>query len=547
MKFVFFVFFAAVAGGLWTLRPILLDRGWSKAEWRATTAAIAAAIIALVVLFERGRPDPTTAAISFSSMFIIVNLARVAWSKIREFLGGGGGTAGHIRGAKIVDGKALQKILRTEAGTLKVGGQKIPERLESLHFLITGSTGTGKSVAISEILDGVAERGDRVMLADAGGNFLQNYYNPSRGDVILNPLDARAVAWSPLSEMVNEWDADQLAKSIIPTGHGTAEEWNRYAQSVAAAILKHCWRNHLSNADVFRIAVVAELAELREIFAGTPAQALVADGNERMFGSVRGIVGTYLSAFQYLPPDAGRDGWSLRKFVEDDRQKGWLFFNFRDDQLSTLSPVIAAMVDIAAKSILSLDANRDRKFWLVLDEFASLGKISSILDFLTKARKAGGRAIVGLQTVSQLRSAYGREDAQTLLSCLSSQLVLRCPDPETADMMSRLLGEQQISRVVASGGETSKFLESASQSTNWQQQISQERVVLPAELQNLPDLRGLLNLAGDIPAAPVELHPERREKVAPTFVAGERREIKIAPPPAPAQPQPEADPLADFI
>ena len=93
---------------------------------------------------------------------------------------------------------------------------------------------------------------------------------------------------------------------------------------------------------------------------------------------------------------------SLKDIVASENAKGWLFFNFRDDQLENLKPIIAAMADIISKTILSMEESKTRKFWMIIDEFASLGRIGSILDFLTKARKNGGRAILGLQTVSQL-------------------------------------------------------------------------------------------------------------------------------------------------
>lgn len=117
--------------------------------------------------------------------------------------------------------------------------------------------------------------------------------------------------------------------------------------------LKHCWQNNLTSADIFKLAAVADIKELREIFAGTPlAQPFAEEGNERMFGSVRAIVGRYISPFQYLEADAGVDnGFSLKEIVSSENAKGWLFFNFRDDQLETIKPIIAAMADIISKTI----------------------------------------------------------------------------------------------------------------------------------------------------------------------------------------------------
>lgn len=435
----------------------------------------------------------------------------------------------HLRGSQLVSGKRLQAMLRKEAGSLTVGGQKIPERLEPLSFLVAGAPGVGKSVAISEMLDGISARGDRAFVSDAGGNYLRSYFNAARGDLILNPLDQRAVPWSPLAEIENLWDADQISKSIIPAGVGSAAEWNGYAQVAVAAILKHCWSQKLTNAAIFRLAIISGVDELRLIFAGTPAAPLVAEGAEKMWASIRGIIGTYLTSLQYLDPNVGVDGFSLKKRIIEEAA-GWLFFNFRDDQLSVVASIIAAMADVVSKTILSLDTNDSRKYWLILDEFASLGRISSILEFLTKARKNGGRAIVGVQAVSQIRSAYGPNDASTLLATCGSQVVFRVPDGETAEAMSRMLGDHQISRMVESEGQSSGGMQMiGTSSKNSTTQYATERVVLPSQIQSMETLHAILNLAGAFPIAPIALQPRDREIVAGTFEPVTRKAIVAEP------------------
>ncbi len=530
---------AAVLGlGFWF---ILKDR-LGRAGVYLRRFFLGIAVFCLYYAFTKKLFDLNEVLLAGFAGFIILNLLSWVYShiasagaKLGGFFGGEstGSGSDHIRGAKLVTGKQLQNILKKEQGDLTVGNQKIPERLEALHFLIAGATGVGKSVAISEILDGIAERGDRVFLSDAGGNFLKAYYNPDRHDLILNPLDSRAVNWSPLAEINSPWDVDQIAKSIIPDADGSSAEWNGYAQTIIAAILKHCWINKLNNSDIFRFATVAKIDELREIFAGTPAQPFTEDGNEKMFGSVRAIVGKYISPFQYLEADAGVDnGFSLKDIVASENAKGWMFFNFRDDQLETLKPIIAAMADIISKTILSMEESKTRKFWLIIDEFASIGRIGSVLDFLTKARKNGGRAILGLQVFSQLEITYTRAEAHTILANCSSQIVFRVPDPETSETMSRLLGDQQISRIISSGGSSSssgaqQVFANKSSSENWQQQITNERVIMPSELQNLESLHGILNLAGDIPAAPILLEPRNRPQQCPTFTETKREAIVI--------------------
>ncbi len=436
-----------------------------------------------------------------------------------------------IRGTRTITARQLRRRTRRERGDIAIGGVRLPRRVEPLHLLVTGSTGTGKSVCITEILDAIANRGDRAIVADAGGIFLSHYLNPGRGDVIANPLDARGVRWSPLAEMRGPWDADIIASSIVPDAEGEAREWHKYAQSMTSAILMHCWQNDLKNKDIFHLACAAGVEELKQALFGSPVVGMLQDGNDKMIASIRGIVSSHIMPYKYLDPDAGTDAWSLRAFIENDECKGWVFLPYRDDQLATLRPMIACMIDIACKALLSMPPSDDRRIWLMLDECASLGKVTSLIDYLTKARKAGGRAVIGLQSVAQLRDAYGRDGAQILMSCLSSQLILRCPDPETAQVTSRMIGDRQVTRVT--GGATSQLAIAGigRQGVGWTEQIAIDAAVMPAELQRMPALRGWLAIAG-YPPALVTLRPRRRQARAAAWVA---RDDLIARP-APALP-----------
>jgi type IV secretory pathway TraG/TraD family ATPase VirD4 len=39
-----------------------------------------------------------------------------------------------------------------------------------------------------------------------------------RNDVILNPFDPDSMKWNLLGEITNDYDVDQLARSLIPDG-----------------------------------------------------------------------------------------------------------------------------------------------------------------------------------------------------------------------------------------------------------------------------------------------------------------------------------------
>lgn len=466
-------------------------------RWALYGSAIAVAIFGILTLIGEGTP-----------------LQNLLWM----VAGGVGGPAiNHLarlispsekirRGARVDSALAVnrmtRKLPRAEfSESFQIGGVNIPRSAEPYHFFVVGSTGSGKSVAITQLMDHLAARGDLALVVDSGGEFCSRYYEEGR-DAILNPFDDRCVPWSPTAELAGPWDAEALAKSMIPDGVGESKEWNSYAQTLVTSVLrKLVERQQLSIKDLLYYVQAASLEELTPFLAGTPAAAqLVSD---KTFGSIRTIAANYLSTYAYLSDNA--NPFSVAEFIRAERS-GFLFMTYRDDQLDSLRNMISCALDVAARTILALPPDSDRRVWLIIDEFASIGKVQSIEAVATKARKVGGCLLLGLQSVSQLQDRYGEKAAQTILSCLSSWLVLRCSDAETSEYISKYIGETEVSRMTRSESTT----DTGGGSDSRNEQIQTHRAVLPVELQRLANLQGFFKLSGNYPICHIKLSFPRK-------------------------------------
>ena len=384
---------------------------------------------------------------------------------------------------------------------------KIPRSAEPYHFMVVGSTGSGKSVAITNIMDQIEARGDIALVVDSGGEFSSRYYRPER-DALINPFDTRCAPWSPTAELEGPWDAESLAKSMVPDGTGDSKEWNSYAQTLVTAVLRKLSETkNLSIRSLLYYVQVAPIEELAPLLKGTAAAAQMS--SDKTFGSIRTIATNYLATYSYLK-DSDKP-FSVANFIRKGNP-GFLFFTYRDDQLDSLRNMISCALDIAARTILALPANKERRVWLIIDEFASIGKVQSIEAVATKARKMGGCLLLGLQSISQLKDRYGDNTAQTILSCLSSWLILRVSDADTSEYISKYIGEREISRMTRG---TSKAAEN---STSKNQQISNERAIMPSQLQRLANLQGFFKLAGDYPVCDIKLEfPVNRPKISENY------------------------------
>jgi type IV secretory pathway TraG/TraD family ATPase VirD4 len=392
---------------------------------------------------------------------------------------------------------------------LTLGGHPWPAKLETFHLLLAGTTGTGKSTLIEEALDGIGKRNERAIICDPNGGFVRRFAR--EGDRLLNPFDARTEGWTVFNELRADFDADRLAASIVPAGHGDSAPWHHYAQVLLAEVLRALVRGGDTTTErLLHWCTSAPARELGAMLAGTSAAGLFDEGADKALASTRFVLTAHLSPHRFLKPG----GFSLRNWLE--REGGSLFMTWRADMQAALAPLLATWADIATNAVLTLPPDPSRRVWLVLDELAALGKLNGLENGLTLGRKHGLAVVAGLQSTAQLDRLYGKESATVIRACFRNLVVLAIAksDPATADELSRALGEREVLRHELSRSNSASGL-GESQSLRH----AQERLVMASEIASLPNLTGYLALAGDEPVRRLRLTPQVREDVTEAFVA----------------------------
>ena len=108
--------------------------------------------------------------------------------------------ARRIRGAEMTTAEALGRriipLYSRIAGSVypsllkarpRVAGVPWPKRAETQHTIVSGTTGSGKTVLISDLVAQIRERGERCILYDKMGSYTRAFFDPAR-DVLMNPL-----------------------------------------------------------------------------------------------------------------------------------------------------------------------------------------------------------------------------------------------------------------------------------------------------------------------------------------------------------------------
>jgi type IV secretory pathway TraG/TraD family ATPase VirD4 len=392
---------------------------------------------------------------------------------------------------------------------LTLAGVDVDALDETKHFKFIGTTGTGKSTAIRELLGGALERGDRAVVTDPDAGYLEHFYDRYRGDVILNPFDSRSVKWDLFAEIHQPYDVEQLVSGLIPaTEDASGREWRGYARTFLSAVARRCSQtDRCDSSELWRLLAIADSDELRAIVAGTPAQPFLDPENARMFGSIRSVTASAVAALEYIQAQRAV-AFSVRDWVSAG--KGVLFIPYQARQLAALRAIIATWARLAIFEAMS-QPEGDQHLWFVVDELDALGAIDGLKDALARLRKYGGRCVLGFQSVAQVSSTYGAGEAQTIVENCGNTLILRCSGSEgggTSHFASRLIGEREIVRRQVTHGRDREGLfgtRGSRRSTQVSDQHVTEVALMPSELEQLPDLTGYLKTASTLAWARVSI------------------------------------------
>ncbi|HME41221.1 MAG TPA: type IV secretion system DNA-binding domain-containing protein [Steroidobacteraceae bacterium] len=412
----------------------------------------------------------------------------------------------HRRGSLVVEAPssagARSRQDARDAG-ISLAGMAVPAQDEAKHFKLIGTTGTGKSTAILEMMASALARGDRAVIADPDGGYLRRFHRPERGDVVLNPFDERSVKWDLFSEIKSAYDVEQLARSLIPDHEGQDRSWRGYARTFFTAVTRQAQEAGIRDVDeLYRLLVVADAGELRGLVRGTPAQPFLDEHNSRMFDSIRSVTSSAVGALEYVAQQKSQE-FSVREWVSK-KTPGVLFMPYKAGQIAALRSSISAWMRLAIFEALDQDEQRDEdlrgssnRLWFVVDELDALGKIDGLKDALARLRKFGGRCILGFQSIAQVSNTYGDGDAHTIVENCGNTLILRCSASEgggTARFASQLIGEREVTRTSVS---RNRRLTELFGSVTHSEHLSMESAVLASQIEQLPDLAGYLKYASD--------------------------------------------------
>lgn len=443
-----------------------------------------------------------------------------------------------LKGPILVTPKQFNKAIQGNGIGLKVDQcselLRVPLRAEDQHFEIIGDTGSGKTTIILQMLRQIQTRGHSAILYDPACEFIERFYDSSRGDIVLNPLDRRCPYWGPSEELVRRAEARTIAASLFqPTNDKKGEFFIESPQKIFAHLLLDLpspqelvqWMSH--PAEIDRRVRDTELASL--IDPSAPQQR----------SGVLGSLSLIADSFRLLPKkEDAKSEWTAREWSKE--RKGWIFITSQPAEREALRPLHSLWIDMLVLRLLSAPKPEQHPVWFVLDELASLQKLPQLHTAITENRKSRNPIVLGFQGKAQLEVIYGHL-AEVMLSQPATKIFLKTTEPNAAEWVSRAIGKVEIERMKETHFDGSRT------GRNFALDRQTEPLVLDSEISGLENLHAYLKHGNyvarfsfsvmDVPAA----KPKFIERLEDDYIVREPAKkqaeepkvaASVAPPPA---------------
>ena len=400
------------------------------------------------------------------------------------------------------------KVKPSSAQRLRWGNSYLPESAAVRHFLVAGTTGSGKSLVqkllMTDPLKRITKNSDRrAIIFDAKGDsadFLIQIgvrckvynFNPFGGD------DSRsvAVAWDISKDICSPARAQNLAASLIPSEKsGNNQYFTDAARQVLAGVVGSLIRHSPFDwtfADLVYISVSKERIE--SVLKRDKRGQEVLDSFFAEERTSFQVFTTMVSRMAYYRPVAALWQSIPRKLSIRDwlQSESIVLLGSNATVKTSLDAINQQIFRVMVEEIDVQTNSESRRTWIWIDEARLAGSLlkSELLPYLAvKGRSRGAAIVLAFQDIDGFKEAAGERIANEIVAQCSNKALLRMESEGSAAWASKTLGQY----------ETIEAFRSENQS-GWFQSISEQRVqrdaVLASEFFGIPVTNAANGLTG---------------------------------------------------
>ena len=337
-----------------------------------------------------------------------------------------------------------------------IGNMPLVKDTETRHFLVTGSTGSGKTNLMHQLLPQIEKKQQPAIVIDQTGEMIARYYNQKRGDIIFNPFDDRGKAWDFFEDCSNPEELERFSKILFSFNRKRSKShsdpfWEQSAEYVFNACVEYLTLNDKANlGSLKKMAINSNLKDLQELLKGTPAERYLTDDGKGVASSVLSMLATSTKPMSHLPDinntKAGK--FSLKKHFQNIKKGSstWLFLSTKPSSRELTLPLVACLSELALTQLMDIGIDKNRRVWCIFDELASLGLLPSLPPLMSEGRKYGACVIAALQSLNQLYDNYGHYGGSSIFGQFGTSFFFRNTEPAIAKLFSDMCGTETLTR-----------------------------------------------------------------------------------------------------
>jgi hypothetical protein len=388
-----------------------------------------------------------------------------------------------LKGPEMLTPRQFNRIVKGSGIGFKIDGMRamlrIPSRAEAQHMQIIGDTGAGKSSLLTQTLRQVRSRGDSAIVYDPAREYVKRFYDPDRGDIILNPLDRRCPYWGPAEELRSRSEAKALAASLFqPPQDKKGEFFIESPQKIFAFLMAY------GPTPDQLVQWMSNPEEIDRRVQGTEHAHLIDPHAHQQRAGVLASLGLVADSLRLLPKRSEADGvWTATEWAEE--RQGWIFLTSLPAEREALRPLQSLWIDWLVLRLLNEPTAAQKRVWFVIDELASLQKLPQLHTAITEARKSNNPVVLGFQGKAQLEYLYGHL-AEVMLSQPATSVWLTTKEPNAGEWVSKFIGKVEIERL------RETHFDGTRAGRNFALDRQVEPLVLESEIAGLADLHAYM-------------------------------------------------------
>ena len=377
--------------------------------------------------------------------------------------------------------------------SIKLGRVYLPVADEPKQTFVVGKPGVGKTNLFNYAILKIRERKQKGVIHDYKGDYVEKFYEPSRGDILFNPLDERSVGWCLFNDCKSVLDIEAFAHALIPEAMpGSDPFWNNAARDVFMGILYYCYANNKrTNKDIWETVILPnkDLYELLlETRGGEVGAKHLANPDGKLAGNIISNMLQYVKIFDYMSSMRGE--FSITDWVTDKSQIGTIFLTNYAKLQNTLKPIISLFIQTVGSILLSQSDNLKNRLFFFLDEFGQLPALATITNLMTASRSKGGAVFIGIQDIGQIDKVYKSDSRKSILNAASNRVVFNCRDYDTAECLSKDFGETEYYENTS----TKSLSMGTGDRVSTSRQRRKEYLITPVDIQSLSDLSAFISI-----------------------------------------------------